>query len=180
MRETTHTVMADSGHAAAAGLMAELATAAGQADPYPVYRRLRALGDAVAGPDDSLIVTGHGRCSALLRDHRLRKNPGRLLAASGLPDWESRPALRMMFTSILMLNPPEHTRLRGLVSRAFTARRIAQLRPAVEAIADRMCDALDFGFGFDFDFVEAVAFPFPVAVIGELLGVPEADRPMFR
>jgi hypothetical protein len=91
-----------------AAVMAELASPAGQADPYPVYSRLRGLGDTVAGPDDSLIVNGYQRCSALLREPRLRKNPGRLLVASGFPDWEQRPALRMMFTSMLMINPPDH------------------------------------------------------------------------
>jgi cytochrome P450 len=176
MRETTHTMTILPGYRSAASLMAELSSPAGQADPYPVYRSLRALGDAVPGPDDSLVVTGYRECSALLREPRLRKRPGRLLTASGFPDWEQRPALRTMFTSILMLNPPEHTRLRGLVSRAFTTRRVAGLRPAVEAIARRLCDTLPESF----DFVDAVAFPFPVAVIGELLGVPEEDRAMFR
>jgi cytochrome P450 len=176
MRETSHSVTTDLGDVSVLSLMAELASPAGQADPYPIYGRLRELGDAVSGPDDSLIVTGYRRCSALLRDPRLHKNPGRLLTASGFPDWEQRPALRLMFKSMLMINPPEHTRLRGLVSRAFTARRVAEMRPAVEAIADRLLDRLDGST----DFVDAVAFPFPVTVIGELLGVPEADRPMFR
>lgn len=167
---------ADASPTPVTALMAELATPAGQNNPYPVYARLRELGDVVSGPDNALIVTGYRECSALLREPRLRKNPGRLLAASGFPDWEQRPALRLMFTSLLMINPPEHTRLRGLVSRVFTARRVAELRPAVEAIADRMCEQLDGAT----DFIDAIAFPFPVAVIGELLGVPAEDRPMFR
>ncbi len=173
MRQTSHSITALPN--SAASLMAALATPGGQADPYPVYSRLRELGDTIAGPDDSLIVTGYRDCSALLREPRLRKSPGRLLTASGFPDWEQRPALRMMFTSMLMLNPPEHTRLRRLVSTAFTARRIARLRPAVEAIADRLCDQAG-----SFDFIDAIAFPFPVTVIGELLGVPTEDRLRFR
>ena len=176
MRETTHSVTADLGDTTVPGLMAELATPGGQADPYPIYDRLRELGDAATGPDDSLIVTGYRQCSALLREPRLRKNPGRLLTASGFPDWERRPALALMFKSMLMINPPEHTRLRGLVSREFTARRVAAMRPAVQAIADRLLNKLD----GTVDFVDAVAFPFPVNVIGELLGVPASDRPMFR
>jgi cytochrome P450 len=156
--------------------MAELATPAGQADPYPVYARLRAHGDPLTGPDDSLIVTGYRHCAALLREPRLRKNPGRLLTVSGFPDWEARPALRLMFKSMLMANPPEHTRLRGVVSRVFTPRRVAELRPAVENIAERLLDDLS----GEMDFIETVAFPYPVTVIGELLGVPEGDRPRFR
>jgi cytochrome P450 len=176
MLETTHTVTADLGDTAVADLMAELAAPAGQADPYPSYARLRRLGPALAGPDDALIVTGYRECSALLREPRLRKHPGRLLEASGFPDWRERPALSLMFESMLMLNPPEHTRLRGQVAGVFTARRVAGMRPAVEAIADRLLD----GLPNQVDFVQAVAFPFPVTVIGELLGVPVQDRPMFR
>lgn len=176
VRETIHTIRASSGSHDVSELMALLATPGGQADPYPVYRRLSQLGDAVAGHDDALIVTGYRACSALLREPRLRKQPDGLLVAAGYPDWRERPALRTMFTSILMLNPPEHTRLRRGVAAAFTARRVAGLRPTVEAIADRLCDRLPDRF----DFVTEIAFPFPVAVIGELLGVPEPDREMFR
>jgi cytochrome P450 len=174
VRETFHSVTAEP--TSVSTVMAQLASPAGQADPYPVYARLRELGDAVVGPDDSLIVSGYRECSALLREPRLRKNPGRLLVNAGFPDWEQRPALRTMFKSILMINPPEHTRLRGLVSRVFTARRIAELRPAVEEIADRLCDEFDGAV----DFIDTIAFPFPVTVIGELLGVPAEDRPRFR
>jgi cytochrome P450 len=174
--ETTHTVTADLGDTAVADLMAELAAPAGQADPYPIYARLRRLGPALVGPDDALIVTGYRECSALLREPRLRKHPGRLLEASGFPDWRQRPALSLMFESMLMLNPPEHTRVRSHVAGVFTARRVTAMRPAVEAIADRLLD----GLPSQIDFVQAVAFPFPVTVIGELLGVPVEDRPMFR
>ena len=102
-------------------LLAALAEPAGRADPYPLYDRLRALGPAVTAPDGALVVTGYQDCSALLRDHRLRKEPERALAALGYPDWRDRPSLRLMFTSILALDPPAHTRLRRLVSAAFTA-----------------------------------------------------------
>ncbi|MGA9856757.1 MAG: cytochrome P450, partial [Solirubrobacteraceae bacterium] len=178
MRETSPPLAAPTVPA----LMAELATPAGEADPYPVYERLRELGDPLPGPDDSLIVTGYRHCSALLREPRLRKNPGRLLVASGYPDWEQHPSLALMFRSMLMLNPPEHTRVRRLVAGVFTARRVSAMRPAVQLIADRLLDDLTErgAAGAAVDFVDAVAFPFPVTVIGELLGVPEADRPMFR
>ncbi|HEY2769965.1 MAG TPA: cytochrome P450 [Solirubrobacteraceae bacterium] len=157
-------------------LMGELGSPAGQADPYPVYERLRAMGDVVSGPDDALLVTGHRQCAALLRDNRLRKSPGRLLVAAGFPDWIERPALRMMFTSLLMINPPEHTRLRALVSREFTARRVSALRRPITAIAEELLAPLT----GEVDFIDTIAFPFPVTVIGELLGIPAADRPMFQ
>ena len=90
--------------AVTAEVMAALATPAGQADPYPHYARLRAIGPAVTGPGDVVVVVGHRACVSVLRDHRLAKSPGLALAAAGHPDWGSRPSLRMMFGSILMLN----------------------------------------------------------------------------
>jgi cytochrome P450 len=157
-------------------LMGKLATPAGQANPYPIYEELRALGDAVPTPDGAFVVTGYRQCAALLRDNRLRKSPGRLLVAAGFADWEERPALRTMFKSLLMINPPEHTRLRGLVTREFTPRRVAALRDTITAIAEELTDAVD----GEVDFIDAIAFPFPVTVIGELLGIPAADRPQFQ
>ena len=157
-------------------LLAALATPEGRADPYPVYDRLRALGRAVAAPDGTLVVTGYRDCSALLRDHRLGKAPERILTASGYPDWQHRPSLRLLFTSILMLNPPAHTRLRRLVSATFTARRVHGLRPAVARIVAEACEQI----AGESDFVAGFAFPLPVTVIGELLAIPAADRPMFQ
>lgn len=161
---------------AAAEALAALGTPEGKVDPYPHYARLRSLGPAVTAPDGTLMLTGYRQCSALVRDHRLRKRPEQLLVAAGYHDWRERPSLRLMYTSILVLNAPSHTRLRRLVSSAFTARRVADLRPAVERITGELCDRLDGAS----DFVTDFAFPLPVTVIGELLGVPSADRPMFQ
>ena len=155
-------------------MLTALAMPEGRADPYPLYERLRAIGPAVTAPDGTLVVTGYRECSMLLRDHRLHKTPERRLAASGYPQWQDRPALRLMFGSIMMLNPPVHTRLRRLVSACLTAR-VAGLRPAVERIVADTCEQI----AGDSDFVAGFAFPLPVTVIGELLGIPAADRPMF-
>ena len=156
-------------------VLADLAMPGGRADPYPLYERLRAIGPAVCAPDGTMVVTGYRECSMLLRDHRLHKTPERRLAASGYPQWQDRPALRLMFGSIMMLNPPAHTRLRRLVSACLTARRVAGLRPAVERIVASACEQI----AGDSDFVTGFAVPLPVTVIGELLGIPAADRPMF-
>jgi cytochrome P450 len=160
-------------------LLAELAAPDGQANPYPIYRRLRTLGDSVTAPDGALVVTGYRPCSALLRDNRLRKNPARLLVRAGYENWQERPGLESMFNSLLMINPPDHTRLRRIVAGAFTARRVAGLSGAVSAIADELLDGLGERDG-EVDFVDAIAFPFPVTVIGELLGIPPADRAKFQ
>jgi cytochrome P450 len=162
--------------AVAGEVFAALFSAAGRADPYPLYERLRRYGPAVTTPDGMLLVSGYATLSALLRDHRLVKAPERTLAAAGYPDWQTRPSLRLMFTSLLMLNQPAHTRLRRLVSGVFTARRVERLRPAVEKIVDDGLARLDGAA----DFVDAFAFPLPVNVIGELLGIPASDRPLFQ
>ena len=170
------TTTAQPAEAVAGEVFAGLFSEAGRADPYPLYARLRPFGPAVTTPDGMLLVSGYTAMAALLRDHRLVKAPERTLAAAGYPDWQARPALRLMFTSLLLLNPPAHTRLRRLVSGVFTARRVELLRPAVEKIVEDGIAALDGGG----DFVDAFAFPLPVNVIGELLGVPAGDRPMFQ
>jgi cytochrome P450 len=77
---------------------------------------------------------------------------------------------------MLARNPPDHTRLRRLVSSAFTARRVQALRPAIERMVDDLLDGLADGG----DFIAGFAFPLPVNVIGELLGVPAADRAQFQ
>jgi cytochrome P450 len=156
-------------------VLAALAQPEGRADPYPLYERLRAIGPAATAPDGTLVVTGYRECSMLLRDHRLHKTPERRLEAAGYPKWQDRPALRLMFSSVMMLNPPAHTRLRRLVAACFTARRVAGLRPAVERIVAEACEQI----AGDSDFVTGFAVPLPVTVIGELLGIPAADRPMF-
>ena len=79
---------------------------------------------------------------------------------------------------MLLQNPPEHTRLRGVVNRAFTARRVAGLEERIHALLDPMLDAMaDAG---EVDFMAALAFRLPVAVIGELVGVPPEEREQFR
>ena len=162
------------GQGIAGEVLAALALPEGRANPYPLYQRLRAIGPTATAPDGTLVVTGYRECSMLLRDHRLHKSPERRLADSGYPQWQDRPALRRMFGSVMMLNPPAHTRLRRLVSICL-AGRVAGLRPTVERIVADTCEQI----AGDSDFVAGFAFPLPVTVIGELLGIPAADRVMF-
>ncbi|WP_420843119.1 cytochrome P450 [Cryptosporangium phraense] len=148
----------------------------GRQDPYPRYARLREISPIVRADDGALVVTGYPECTTVVRDGRFVHPPSEVLSLLGFPDWEDHPALQQMFTSMLLLNPPDHTRLRRLVSSAFTARRVQALRPAIESMVDDLLDAMS----GDVDFVESFAFPLPVGVIGELLGVPENDRAQFR
>jgi cytochrome P450 len=157
-------------------LLDELTTMVGREDPYPHYHRLRAISSLIRADDGALVVTRYTDCAAVVRDGRLGHMPREMLGFIGLDDWAEHPSTRTLFTSILTLNPPDHTRLRRLVSSTFTARRVQGLRPAIETM---VADLLD-GMSGDVDFVQAFAFPLPVNVIGELLGVPPADRAQFQ
>jgi cytochrome P450 len=159
-----------------AGLLRELTTRVGRDDPYPRYERLRSISPVLRAEDGALVVTRYADCNTVVRDPRLGHLPPDVLAMIGYPDWAEQPALRQLFTSLLVLNPPDHTRLRRLVSATFTARRVQALRPAITALVDGLLDAMS----GEVDFVGAFAFPLPVNVIGELLGVPVADRAQFQ
>jgi len=157
-------------------LLGELTTMIGREDPYPRYARLREISPVVRADDNALVMTRHADCAAVTRDARLGHMPAHMLAFVGLADWAEHPALRLLFTSMLALNPPDHTRLRRLVSGTFTPRRVQALRPAIERMVEELLDAMP----AEADFVAAFAFPLPVNVIGELLGVPAADRAQFQ
>ena len=143
-------------------------------DPYPFYARARALGPLFLWEDYGFpCAAGYDAVSALLRDRRF----GRELPADLKPP---RPAHLADFyavdeLSLLDREPPAHTRLRGLVLRAFTSRRIAALGPEIAALANTLIDAIE---GDEFDLLPAFAERLPVIVIARLLGVPEdrADR----
>jgi cytochrome P450 len=159
-------------------LLTELTTMVGREDPYPRYARLREISPMVRAGDNALVVTHYADCAAVSRDHRLGHMPAHMLAYVGFPDWAEHPALQQFFTSLIAQNPPDHTRLRRLVSSRFTARRVQELRPAVERMVSELLDDLE--ARGEADFVSAFAFPLPVNVIGELLGVPAADRAQFQ
>ncbi|MFD3478231.1 cytochrome P450 [Streptomyces sp. NPDC058695] len=151
------------------------------ADPFPFYRQLREDGPVrravLAGGLEAWLVTRYEDGLAALSDSRLSSDvrdasDPRLLER--LPATERESMLRTMLRS----DPPDHTRLRRLVSKAFTARRVAELRPRVQEITDGLLDAIvPAGKA---ELVEDFALPLPVTVISELLGVPVADRNDFH
>lgn len=146
-------------------------------DPHPVYAELRALGPVhrvrPPGSDpgySTWLVVGHEEARAALADPRLAKD-GRRIGVLFHDD-------ELIGRHLLGSDPPEHTRLRGLVSRAFTMRRVERLRPRIQEITDDLLDAmLPHGRA---DLVPSLAYPLPITVICELLGVPEMDRSEFR
>ncbi|WP_030200296.1 cytochrome P450 [Streptomyces sp. NRRL S-87] len=148
------------------------------ADPHASYARLREAGPAhrVTGPDGLpvWVVTRYRDVRRLLADPRLsldktHRLPGNYTGFS-LP-----PALD---ANLLNMDPPDHTRIRRLVSKAFTPGRVEAMRPGVQALADGLLDAVaDRGRA---DLIADYAAPLPITVICDLLGVPHASRPDFR
>ena len=148
-------------------------------DPHPAYERLRAQDPVceVALPrgGTSWMITRYDDVRAAFTDPRLVKDHRATLPPEVR---EQAPRLPGPFGSMMiLLDPPDHTRLRRLVSRAFTARRTAELRPRIEALAAALLDALP-GSG-PVDLLAGYAVPLPMAVICELLGVPDTDRDAF-
>ncbi|WP_099823247.1 cytochrome P450 [Oceaniglobus indicus] len=136
--------------------------------PYGAYDRARDMGDIVFWADYGLpATTTHAATQAVLRDRRLgREAPGEHAEA---PAPHTAPFYAVEAHSMLELEPPRHTRLRGLVLRAFTSRRIAGLAPDIEALCHRLIDS----FGGEVELLSAYARAVPVTVIARLLGVPE-------
>jgi cytochrome P450 len=149
------------------------------ADPYPVFRQLRARSPVFKAPFGRWFVTGYEDTALLLRDRRFGKDyadPEALIRRFG-PTAVQEPAVVELTHMMLMRDPPDHTRLRGLVTKAFTARRIEALRDGIQVLTDRLLDkVIPLG---RMDAIRDLAFPLPVLVICELLGIPEPDRERF-
>ena len=163
------------------GVLATLfLTPEGRADPYPHYAALRETAPVFRSGLGFTVATRYDDCLTVLRDPRFGKPKERFdqRMAGQFPGWEPHPELAGAVPSLLFLNPPDHTRLRGLVTKAFTPRTVEALRPAVTAMVGEILDAVaDAG---EADVMSALAFPLPVRVIGEMLGVPPADRAQFQ
>jgi pimeloyl-[acyl-carrier protein] synthase len=150
-------------------------------DPYPLYHRLRADDPVHRSALGFWVLTRHADVLAVLRDQRMSRDPRRserveLLRSSAEVD--ELLASEEAAPSMLFVDPPDHTRLRTLVNKAFTPAAVERLRPRVEAIVAGLLDRVA-GAGA-MDVVEDLAYPLPVTVICELFGVPTADRDQFR
>jgi len=152
-------------------------------DPYPLYAALREQAPVsrvrMPGGTETWLVTQYEDVRAALADPRLHKDYrelDELNPNAGLPPTSSVGAMR---ASMLSRDPPDHTRLRRLVSKAFTPRRIEALRPRIAGITAGLLDAME-DAGPDVDLLESLAVPLPVTVICEMLGIPSQDREDFR
>jgi cytochrome P450 len=164
---------------AGAALRGQLDGAAYQADPHTLLGRLTAAGSAhrcePAGAPPQWLVTGYQEAWSVLTDPRVSKRSER----AGLEHGWLMSGLRdeVGIDYMLTLDPPEHTRLRQIVMRAFTPRRVDVLRPLTEKIAGRLADAVV--ARETPDLIDGFATPLPIAVISELLGVAAGDGDRF-
>jgi cytochrome P450 len=157
--------------------VARLMRPATKADPYPLYAAMRRRG-LVRSPLGLFATADHGVAASILRDRRFSSSPvhQRGYRPPSYPPDDPRAGLPA--ADLLTMDPPDHTRLRRLVSGAFTPRAIAGLEPWIREVTVRLLANADGAAGFDL--IQALAFPLPIAVICRLLGVPAEDQAQFR
>jgi pimeloyl-[acyl-carrier protein] synthase len=144
-------------------------------DPYPTYARLREVGPAYVDPPGLWVLSRYADVQMALRDPRFgREGVGGVVERV----FGAGPVSESFSRWMLFLNPPDHTRLRTLVTKAFTPRASEQLRSDIQRIVDDLIDPLQ--QRGTFDLVADLAYPLPVAVICKLLGVPDEDRDRFN
>jgi pimeloyl-[acyl-carrier protein] synthase len=154
-----------------------------RADPHPNYHRLRSEHPVFEDPTwGEFILTRWADCDAVLRDPRWSSDPRHRISPVEIPGQDARIAFAESNARVLLfLDPPDHTRLRRLVSKAFTPNTVERLRPHVQDLVESLLDdaVAAAGEGGTFDVIETVAYPLPVIVICELMGVPVEDRHQF-
>jgi cytochrome P450 len=146
-------------------------------DPYPHYERLRTVDPMHVTPFGSFVASRHAEVSLVMRDKRFGKDFIERSKRRYGPKIMEEPVFRSMSHWMLQADPPDHTRLRGLVVKAFTARRVEDMRPRIQEIVDQTLDAvIDRG---QMDLIEEFAFRLPVTIICDMLGIPEDHREVF-
>ena len=160
-------------------LLELIATPEGRADPYPRYAALRERAPVHRSAFGIWTLTDYEDCQLLLRHPGVGKDFSSAMNSLGLSDAdrEAQDRFRNDRSNMLVTDPPDHTRLRGLVTRAFTPRTVEKLRPRIVTLVDELLDTFDPG---EVEVMDALAFPLPVTVIGDMLGVPVEDRPLLR
>ncbi|MEM1434228.1 MAG: cytochrome P450 [Pseudomonadota bacterium] len=148
------------------------------ADPYPLYRQLRESQPVMVLPDAKMMVlTRYADVQAVLRDKRLGHDNFAGLSEAEKQEQLSNASIRNLANTMLLMNPPDHTRLRSLVVKAFDARRVEAMRERIRHIANGLIDDfIDRGEG---DLKAVFNHPLPVIVICDMLGIPESDQAEF-
>ena len=148
-----------------------------RADPYPLYEWVRENDPVHRAQDGNWVLVRYADASAVLRDPRFSNNPV-WLSDEARAQGGSSPVRQVGSRVMMFLDPPDHTRLRSLVGKAFTPKVVECLRPRIQSLVDELLDAaVDKG---EIDVLGDLAYPLPTIVICELLGVPLADRELFK
>ncbi len=144
-----------------------------RADPYPIYHFMRALEPVHQAPDGSWVLTAYEHANTVLRDSRFSSNPVWLAKKP-----EAYSPRQVGSALMLFMDPPDHTRLRSLVTQAFTPRVVESMRPRIEQLVDALLDqVVERG---EMDVLADIGYPLPTSVMCEMLGVPLADREQFK
>ena len=152
-------------------------------DPYPIYHQLRAQSPVHWSEAwGCWVLTRYADVIAVLRDYRRFTNVGRIASFLDQLPASVRAQIRPLYDNFTVgmpnTDPPEHTRVRGLVNKAFSARVVESMRPRVQAIVDGLLDQAESGGSMEV--IGELAYPLPAIVIAETLGVPAADRDQFK
>ena len=163
--------------AAARAAAARLLAPPGPDDPYPDYAILRAHAPVLAAGPGVWLVSGYAECRDILADPAFGVQDAAWYDANR-PRWREGAASWTLYQGVQSRNPPDHPRMRRVLGRCFTARRMALLRDRVVVLTHRFLDEVaDRGSGdAELDLMSALAFPLPVTVVNDLLGVPAGDR----
>jgi cytochrome P450 len=146
-------------------------------DPYPHYERLRSADPMHLTPFGVFVASRHAEASSVIRDKRFGKDYVERTQRRYGPDIMEQPVFRSMSHWMLQQDPPDHTRLRGLVVKAFTARRVEDMRPRIQQIVDETLDRI--APKGQMDLIEDFAFRLPVTIICDMLGIPAEHREIF-
>ena len=147
------------------------------ADPYPFYHRLRATAPVWQSPLGMWILTRYDDAAFALKDRRFGKDYAGNITRQHGPQAMLEPARASLGRTMLVLDPPDHTRLRSLVTKAFTARRVEDMRPRIRLIVDALIDRVEAQGRMDI--IKDFAHRLPIIVICDMLGIPEGDREQF-
>ncbi|MEU1084527.1 cytochrome P450 [Streptomyces sp. NPDC005908] len=156
------------------------------ANPYPAYAWLREHAPVhrtkLPSGVDAWLVTRYADARRTLADNRLSKNPAHHDEGAHAKGRTGIPGERQadLMTHLLNIDPPDHTRLRRLVSKAFTPRRVAEFAPRVQELTDDLIDRFTANGSGTADLIHDFAFPLPIYAICDLLGVPREDQDEFR
>ncbi|WP_028350328.1 cytochrome P450 [Bradyrhizobium murdochi] len=146
-------------------------------NPYPHYERMRATDPVHLTPLGMYVASRHAEVSLVMRDKRFGKDYVERTVRRYGPKIMDEPVFRSMSHWMLQQDPPDHTRLRGLVVKAFTARRVEDMRPRIQQVVDETLDRI-IPQG-QMDLIEDFAFRLPVTIICDMLGIPEDHREAF-